>query len=166
MLPRRTSAVVEPPASSSHDRATDPIASPARRLLAGLFDVVLVIVAGVAYTIVFGTDQPRRSVSMNVNRHVVNGAGVIPFVVLVLVHFLLLEVVLGVSIGKFLTRLRVRMEDGGGVTLRAAVIRTILRPVDGLPYFIPNLLGFIVLANGPKHQRIGDRLAGTVVTRI
>lgn len=140
-------------------------ATPVRRLVAGLVDVAVIIGGGIIYTVAFGTDQPRSSVSLAVNRHVVNGPGVWLFFALVLFHFLAFELVIGASIGKLLLGLRVRTTDGGRAGLRAVAIRTVLRPVDGIPYVVPNLLGFIVLANGPKHQRIGDRIAGTVVVR-
>lgn len=102
---------------------------------------------------------------MAVNRHVVNGAGVWLFIGLVLAHFLLVELAFGASFGKLLTGLRVRMLDGAKPTFRAVAIRTVMRPIDGLPYVIPNLLGFIVIANNPAHQRIGDRIAHTIVVR-
>ena len=140
-------------------------ATPIRRLVAGLVDVAVIIICGIVYTVALGTDQPRGAVSLAVNRHVVNGPGVWLFFALVLFHFLVFEVAIGASVGKLLLGLRVRASAGGRAGLRAVAIRTVLRPVDGLPYVVPNLLGFIVLANGPKHQRIGDRLAGTVVVR-
>jgi uncharacterized RDD family membrane protein YckC len=139
-------------------------ASPGRRLGAGLIDVVLVIVAGVIFTLVFGSQQPKGSLNMTVNDIVVNDWGVVTFVVLALAYFFVAEASTGTTIGKALTGLRVTMVDGRPATPEAIFTRTMLRPLDGLPYVIPNLLGFVVLASSKKHQRLGDMVAGTIVT--
>jgi uncharacterized RDD family membrane protein YckC len=58
---------------------------------------------------------------------------------------------------------RVRAEGGGRAGAGQAVVRNLLRPVDVLPVLY--LVGYLVMmATGPeRRQRIGDRLAGTVV---
>ena len=138
-------------------------ASPGRRLAAGLIDVVLIIVAGLIYTMAFGTQQPKGSLNMTVNDKVVNDWGVVTFVVLALAYFFVAEASTGTTIGKALTGLRVAMVDGRPATPEAIFTRTMLRPLDGLPYIIPNLLGFIVLASSKQGQRLGDMAAGTMV---
>lgn len=138
-------------------------AGAARRLVAGLIDVAAVLVAGVVFAAAFGSDQPKGTLSMTFNDKVVNDGGVVLFVALVLVAFYVTEAATGRTVGKAMTGLRVTTRDGQRAGAGAILIRTLLRPVDGLPYIVPNLLGFIVLASTEANQRIGDRLAGTIV---
>lgn len=58
--------------------------------------------------------------------------------------------------------LRVITTAGGPAPLRAYLIRTVLLVVDGFAWGLPGLILMIVT---PKHQRLGDMLAGTVVVR-
>jgi len=46
-----------------------------------------------------------------------------------------------------------------------AIVRNLLRIVDQLPAAIPYLLGAVLILNSSRRQRLGDRLAGTVVVR-
>ena len=139
-------------------------ATPGRRLASGLIDVLVVLVAGVIYTLIFGSNQPKGAFSMTVNDKVVNNGGAWAFVGLTLVAFYLAEVVSGKTIGKQVTGLRVAMADGQPPTPGAIFMRTLLRPIDGVPFIIPNLLGFITVASSKRNQRIGDMVAGTIVT--
>jgi uncharacterized RDD family membrane protein YckC len=77
----------------------------------------------------------------------------------------LMELYLGGSIGKVALGQRVLSLNQNKPTPKQLAIRTILRPIDGLPYVIPNLVGFLVLSSGDKRQRLGDRYAGTVVVK-
>lgn len=138
-------------------------ARPGRRLVSGLIDVVLILLAGVVFTVMFGSEQPKGSLNMAVNEKVVNDGGVLFFVVLALAYFFIAEAATGKTLGKALTGLRVTMTDGQPPTAAAIFMRTLLRPVDGLPYVIPNLLGFIVVASSKRGQRLGDMVAGTIV---
>lgn len=66
--------------------------------------------------------------------------------------------------GKVNRGLLVVMEDGGRCTLRASAIRNMLKYVDvvGVPPLVVGLVSAL-LADG---RRIGDLVAGTVVTRV
>lgn len=72
---------------------------------------------------------------------------------------------LGATPGKLLFGLRVRSfaggEVGGHPGIHRAFLRTLARPLDGLPAFY--MLGWIVALFSPEKRRIGDYLAGTVV---
>jgi hypothetical protein len=77
-------------------------------------------------------------------------------------YFILFEGLLnGITPGKKLVGLRVRMADGTPITFAAALGRNLLRPADILPgtYFV----GVISMFFNPKSQRIGDIVAGTIV---
>lgn len=68
----------------------------------------------------------------------------------------------GQTLGKKMAGIRVRMADGTPVTFAAATARNLIRVADFLPlmYFI----GIIAMFVNPKLQRIGDLVAGTIVT--
>ena len=52
---------------------------------------------------------------------------------------------------------------GGEPSLRAYFVRWLLMAVDGL---LLGLVGAVLIAVTPRHQRLGDMVAGTVVRRI
>lgn len=88
-----------------------------------------------------------------------------PFFLMLLLTFLyyiLLEATLGASVGKLLLGLRVVKLDGSPIDWPAAIVRNILRLVDGLFFY---LVGAILVWQSPQRQRLGDRVAGTVVVR-
>ena len=67
----------------------------------------------------------------------------------------------GVTLGKKMAGIRVRMVDGTPVTFAAATARNILRVADFLPGFY--FIGIISMFVNPRLQRIGDLVAGTIV---
>ncbi len=68
----------------------------------------------------------------------------------------------GQTLGKKLAGIRVRMADGTPVTFAAATGRNLLRVADFLPAFY--FIGTIAMFVNPKLQRLGDLVAGTIVT--
>jgi uncharacterized RDD family membrane protein YckC len=78
-----------------------------------------------------------------------------------LVYFTVLEGAAGRTVGKALFGLVVVRTDGSPVGYRGALVRTLLRPVDQFPALY--LLGFGSMLAGDRRQRVGDRLANTVV---
>ncbi|RJX33373.1 MAG: zinc-ribbon domain-containing protein [Desulfarculus sp.] len=78
-------------------------------------------------------------------------------------YFILLEAFWnGQTLGKKLTGIRVVQTDGQPITLAQAVIRNVLRVVDGLVFY---LVGAILVWRSPLRQRLGDRVADTVVVK-
>lgn len=67
----------------------------------------------------------------------------------------------GQTPGKMLTGLRVIQDGGQSLTFLSAIIRNILRIVDSLPSFY--LLGITMIFLHPRHKRVGDLVAGTLV---
>ncbi|MEH7355366.1 RDD family protein [Neobacillus drentensis] len=67
----------------------------------------------------------------------------------------------GRTIGKKLIGIRVIQENGHSITLLSSFIRNLIRLIDSLPtaYF----LGIIMIFFHPKHKRLGDLVAGTIV---
>jgi uncharacterized RDD family membrane protein YckC len=76
-------------------------------------------------------------------------------------YFTVMEGFSGASLGKRLLRLKVLKEGGGPCGVGAAFIRNFLRLVDMLPGFY--IVGVIAILRSVNRQRLGDRLAGTVV---
>jgi len=58
--------------------------------------------------------------------------------------------------------IRVVDEEGDEIDLAGAVIRNLLRLVDGLFFY---LVGALFAFSSPRGQRLGDRAAHTVVVR-
>lgn len=141
-------------------------ANPGRRLASGIIDVVVVAVAGVAYTLALGTEQQiDGGLQMTINDKTVTGGLAWLFVASALLYFMMAELASGRTLGKAFTGLRVQMADGSPLRPGPVVVRNLFRIVDGIPYVVPNLLGFIVVASTEKNQRVGDLVAKTVVVR-
>lgn len=68
----------------------------------------------------------------------------------------------GQSPGKKLLRIHVVNKDGSKINLSTSFLRNALRLVDG---FMGYLVGAIFVWRSDKKQRLGDRLAGTVVIK-
>ena len=80
-------------------------------------------------------------------------------------YFVILEATLGATLGKLALGIRVLRADGTKLDWGASIVRNILRIVDAIPYFIPYLLGAILVWSSPTRQRLGDRAASTIVVR-
>lgn len=91
-----------------------------------------------------------------------NGGPAFLSFILFLAYYVGLEATRGATLGKMLLGLRVLKEDGSPVDIQAALIRNILRIVDGLFVY---LVGAILVWKSEKKQRLGDRVAHTVVVR-
>ncbi|GAA0455409.1 RDD family protein [Halococcus dombrowskii] len=93
----------------------------------------------------------------------IGGIGLLLGAVAGFVYFFLLEGLWdGYTVGKKLFGIKVVEEDGAQCSLSSAFVRNLLEIIDGLFYY---LIGFIAMAASDKRQRLGDRLAGTVVVR-
>jgi uncharacterized RDD family membrane protein YckC len=68
----------------------------------------------------------------------------------------------GQSLGKKLVGIRVVREDGSPIGWSAALLRNVLRLVDGFACY---LVAAVLVWRSPRRQRLGDRVAGTVVIR-
>jgi uncharacterized RDD family membrane protein YckC len=68
----------------------------------------------------------------------------------------------GRTLGKHLLGIEVRsIEGGAAVSWRQSLVRNAMRVIDELPGLY--IIGLISILVGPKPQRLGDRLAGTLV---
>jgi uncharacterized RDD family membrane protein YckC len=69
----------------------------------------------------------------------------------------------GQTPGKRLMHIRVVRLDGAPVTPLASAVRNLLRIIDVLPMCYP--VGIISMLVDPRHRRLGDLVAGTVLVR-
>ena len=75
-------------------------------------------------------------------------------------YYVLLEARYGRTLGKHLEGVVVTDRDGSPASLRACLLRNLLRPVDFVAFY---LLGFVVVLATDRNQRLGDLVAGTEV---
>ncbi len=81
---------------------------------------------------------------------------------LTLAYFIVLEATQGATLGKMALGLRVTRTDGAPISWTESIIRNLLRIIDGLFVY---LIGAILIWTSPLKQRLGDRVAKTVVVR-
>jgi uncharacterized RDD family membrane protein YckC len=89
------------------------------------------------------------------------GFGLLSFIIF-LAYFTYLEGSKGQTIGKMVTKIKVVREDGEMINMNQAFTRNILRVIDGL---LAYLIGAILIWRSDKKQRLGDRIAKTVVIK-
>jgi uncharacterized RDD family membrane protein YckC len=130
-----------------------------RRVLATIVDGVLLGLLFFVMSMLFGSSSAEGG---QVNASL-NGLPFLMYLVLVVAYYVLMEGYLGQTVGKMLLGIKVVREGNGEVPgLGGAAIRTALRVIDGLFFY---LVAFIsVLASG-KNQRLGDMVAHTLVVR-
>lgn len=77
-------------------------------------------------------------------------------------YFFISEGVFFTSLGKFFCRLSVRNVYGGPAGLLAIALRNLFRPIDLALFFFPT---WLLMEKTKRHQRLGDLIAGTIVTK-
>lgn len=77
-------------------------------------------------------------------------------------YFITFESVSGTTFGKLICKIKVVGEDGEKIGTWRAVMRNLLRLVDGIALYT---VGIILILKSEQGQRLGDRLAGTVIER-
>lgn len=77
-------------------------------------------------------------------------------------YYIVCEAAAGATLGKRMVGIRVVGESGEHVTVGAAVIRNLLRLVDCLFFY---LVGALFVLTSQQGQRLGDRVARTIVVR-
>lgn len=84
------------------------------------------------------------------------------FTLIYLAYFIVLEANSGATLGKRVLKLKVVQVNGSPIEMREAVIRNLLRIVDGFFFY---LVGAVLIWTSPNKQRLGDRVANTIVVR-
>ncbi len=117
------------------------------RFLALLIDTIIIGVVGAILGVIF-----RNSPGLS--------GGVTGL--LALAYFIVLEATQGATLGKMALGLRVTRTDGAPISWTESIIRNLLLIIDGLFVY---LVGAILIWTSPLKQRLGDRVAKTVVVR-
>ncbi len=132
------------------------------RFVAILIDTIILGIIGWILFAVFGAsaitvDAVANTVSIASTYYV----AIALYLVIYFLYFTLLEGHGGQTVGKMAVKIRVvRGADGSPIDYGAAAVRTILRIIDGLFIY---LIGAILIWSSDKKQRLGDRVAHTVV---
>ena len=125
------------------------------RAVAAIVDSIVFMILGYLFAGVAGTTSSSG--------FELSGA---PFFLLMLISFLYyvgVEGTMGATPGKLVLGLRVVKTDGSRCDIPAALIRNLLRIIDALPFLY--LLGMILIWTSERKQRLGDRLANTMVVK-
>jgi uncharacterized RDD family membrane protein YckC len=77
-------------------------------------------------------------------------------------YYVVMETMYGGTVGKLALGLKVVKEDGSALDWQTSIIRTLLRIVDGLFFY---LIGAILVWTSPTNQRLGDKVAKTFVVK-
>lgn len=124
------------------------------RFAAVLVDGILLFIIGYLLAIVSGqTTQGGFNLQ---------GGPAFLFFLIGMIYYIVMEALCGATVGKMLCGLKVLNTDGSPLDWSASVVRNILRIVDGLLVY---LVGAILVWNSPMRQRLGDRVAHTVVVK-
>jgi uncharacterized RDD family membrane protein YckC len=118
------------------------------RGVALLIDIILLAIVGVVLQLALGE----------------TAGGCVSFIV-GLVYWIGMPVYRGATIGKLALGMVIIKEDGSPIDLGASAIRYLLYIVDFFPYIIPGLTGAVLIATSPTKQRLGDRVAKTLVVK-
>ena len=78
-------------------------------------------------------------------------------------YFIIMEGTSGTTLGKRIMKLRVVKEDGSPISMGDSAIRNVLRVIDGI---LGYLVGAILIWTSPAKQRLGDRVAKTIVVSV
>jgi uncharacterized RDD family membrane protein YckC len=133
-----------------------------RRLLAFIIDGIVFLIVNWVIGVIFHAGITNVNGVMTYNS---SGPGAALQFIIPFVYYIVMEAMWGATLGKMALGLRVVKLDGASIGWGEAVVRNLLRIVDGIPYFVPYLLGAILIWTSPTRQRLGDRVAKTVVVR-
>ncbi|ELY58180.1 RDD domain-containing protein [Natronococcus amylolyticus DSM 10524] len=118
------------------------------RVAGFLIDHVLTVILGVGLLFAMGPETT---------------AGVYFFgAVAYLGYFVALEAAVGQTVGKYIAGVAVVNPDGTPISVGQALVRNVLRIVDGILNYA---VGLVVMLVTDDRQRIGDLAAGTRVVR-
>ena len=123
-----------------------------KRVVALIIDTVILFVVGYVLAAITGNTTDG---GFNMQ-----GAPALMLFVIWILYYILLEGYMGATVGKMALGIKVVKTDGSPCDITAALIRNVLRIIDGLFVY---LVGAILIWTSDKKQRLGDRVANTVV---
>jgi uncharacterized RDD family membrane protein YckC len=135
------------------------------RFVAQLVDVIIL---GVVFWILGFTGAGTITVDASAAQVSISplfGLLIVIDVIIAFLYFTILEGRNGQTVGKMLVKIKVvKQTDNSSISYGEAAVRTILRIIDLIPFiFVPYLLAAVLIWSSEKKQRLGDRVAHTVV---
>lgn len=124
------------------------------RAVAIIIDTIILMIVGWVVALLFG--------GATASGFQLSGGPALLLFLIAIAYYIVMEAQKGATIGKLILGLRVVMEDGSAIDWRASVVRNLLRIIDGLFIY---LVGAILVWTSDKKQRLGDRLANTIVVK-
>lgn len=129
------------------------------RALAAIVDIIIIVAIWSAFGLAFG-ERPDSGIGFSFE-----GVPALLSFAGMFAYYIVTEAVWGGTPAKMLIGLRVvGEEDGLPIDWGKSLIRNLLRVVDAFPTLY--LVGFFFAVSSPKTQRLGDRVARTVVIRL
>jgi len=139
------------------------------RIVAVIIDTIILVIITVLIAIPFGLTSALFGMMADVTgvMNLWSNAAIWSMFTLInaiiwLLYFTYFEGTTGQTPGKRAMNIKVVKENGKKVNFTDAFIRSILRIVDGIAFYI---LGLIIIVVTKKKQRLGDILARTVVVK-
>jgi uncharacterized RDD family membrane protein YckC len=130
-----------------------------RRIFAAIVDLGLWFVLFIIVPLHFG----RHSAGNGQVGVALVDSPFVAFVVAWWCYFTVSEWLFGQTVGKLLLGVKVVSKIGKPLTLPQSTVRNVFRFIDGFPYFLPYLLGLLVLSLNQRRLRLGDMVAGTTI---
>lgn len=124
------------------------------RAVATIIDLVILMILSYIIAAIFGTTTSGGFELMGTSFFLTCGVG--------FAYYLFFEGTLGATPGKLVTGLRVLKADGSKCDIAAAAVRTAFRLIDGFLFY---LVAAILVWTSPRRQRLGDRVANTMVVK-
>ena len=134
-----------------------------RRFLAIIIDGLILSIVNWIIGVVFHSGGAMTVDGDAAARLAHMGQGAALQIIIPFVYYIVMEAMQGATVGKMALGIRVVKLDGSPISWGESIVRNLWRIVDHIPYFIPYLLGAILIRTSPTKQRLGDRVAKTVV---
>lgn len=125
-----------------------------RRAVAIIIDTILLMIVG--YIIALFTGGTTGA-GFNLT-----GAPALLLLLIALAYYVVMEKTSGATIGKRVMGIKVVKQGGEPLDWQAAIVRNVLRIIDGLFFY---LVGAIVVWVSKNRQRLGDMAGHTLVVR-
>jgi uncharacterized RDD family membrane protein YckC len=129
------------------------------RTFGAIADILIIVVIWSAFGLAFG-EAPDSGFGFKLE-----GVPALMSFAGMFAYYIVTEAVWGGTPGKMLIGMRVvNEEDGLVIGWQRSIVRNLLRVIDFFPTLY--LVGFFFAVSSPKTQRLGDRIARTVVIRV
>ena len=123
-----------------------------KRAVAVIIDsVIMFVIAYVLAMLTGGTTEEGFSM---------NGAPAFALFFIAIGYYVAMEAMMGGTLGKKMLGIKIVKQDGSPMDWQASIIRNILRIVDGIFGY---LVGAIIIWTSKDKQRLGDKVAHTLV---